>query len=81
MGIKRRSLTGGEVFGRLTVVEYIYSTKRRDGLAGERVVKCKRECGNESEVRTFNLYSGNTISCGCIHSEKTAAANAARAEG
>ena len=79
MGIKRRSLTGGETFGRLTIVEYSHSTKRRDGSAGERVMLCKCECGNETEVRTSNLYSGNTTSCGCVKSEKTAASNTARA--
>ena len=78
MGIKRRSLTGGEIFGRLTVIEYSYSTKRRDGTAGERVMRCKCQCGNEAEVRTSNLYSGNTQSCGCVHSERTASANATR---
>lgn len=80
MGIKRRSLTGGEIFGRLTVIEYSHSTKRKDGTAGERVMRCKCECGNEVEVRTSNLYSGNTQSCGCVHSERTKQANTARAE-
>ena len=79
MGIKRRSLTGGEVFGRLTVIEYSYSTKRKDGSAGERVMKCKCKCGKETEVRTSNLYSGCTRSCGCLQSDKTITSNIKRA--
>ena len=80
MGIKRRSLTGGEIFGRLKVVEYIYSSKRKDGSAGERIMKCLCECGNETNVKTSNLYSGNTLSCGCLKSERTANSNRKRKE-
>jgi hypothetical protein len=79
MGVKRRSLTGGEVFGYLTVVRYSYSTKRRDGKAGERVVECRCQCGNTVNVRTSNLYSGNTQSCGCYHSKRTVETNVQRA--
>lgn len=79
MGIKRPSLLGGEVFGRLTVIGYSHTTRRKDGSAGERVMKCRCECGNEKEVRTSNLYSGNTQSCGCLHAEKTALSNENRA--
>lgn len=80
MGIKRRSLTGGEKFGYLTVIEYSHSLKRADGRAGERVVKCVCWCGNETLVRTSNLYSGNTQSCGCFHSKQTIAKNVERGE-
>lgn len=79
MGIKRSSLSGGEVFGRLTVIGYSHTTKRKDGSAGERVMLCRCECGNKKMVRTSNLYSGNTRSCGCLHAEKTALSNEMRA--
>jgi hypothetical protein len=73
------SLRGGEVFGRLTVVSYSHSVKRSDGVFGERVMNCKCECGKAMQVRTSNLRSGNTKSCGCLHSERTISANKERA--
>lgn len=76
--IKRRSLTGGEVFGRLTVIGLSHSSTRKDGSAGERVMLCECDCGNRIKVRTSNLYSGNTKSCGCFHSAQTIKANIAR---
>lgn len=72
------SLKQGDSFGRLKVKEYSYSTKRRNGLAGERVMLCECECGNEVLVRTSNLKSGNTTSCGCYHSERTIESNISR---
>lgn len=78
MGIKRKSLSGGEVFGRRTVIKYSHSSKRKDGRHGERVMICKCQCGALTEVRTSNLYSGNTQSCGCLHSEKTSDSNLSR---
>lgn len=78
MGIKRRSLTGGEVFNGLTVVSLSHSCKRSDGRAGERVMNCKCKCGQAVKVRTSNLYSGNTQSCGCLHSLKTKQSNIKR---
>ena len=80
MGIKRPSLTAGMKFGRLTVVEYAYSVLRRNGKAGERVMKCRCECGKEIEARTSNLYSGNTLSCGCLHSDRTIKSNIKRGQ-
>lgn len=80
MGIKRASLAGGERFGRLIVIEYSHSTRRKDGSAGERIVKCLCDCGNERFARTSNLYSGNTRSCGCYHSDMTIEQNIKRKE-
>lgn len=54
----REDLTG-KVFGKLTVIEHAGSRK------GERVWKCKCECGNELTVPTGPLNSGKTKSCGC----------------
>lgn len=54
----------GKVFGRLTVI-------REDGRDkhGQKLWLCKCECGNETHVRTGNLRSGGTSSCGCLASE------------
>ena len=40
---------------------------------------CKCECGEEIQVRTSNLKSGNTKSCGCLHSETSKKSNLKRA--
>jgi len=80
MGIKRRSLTGGETFGYLTVESYSHSSRRKNGKVGERVVNCVCRCGEVVKVRTSNLYSGNTKSCGCYHSEKAVESNIKRTQ-
>jgi hypothetical protein len=79
--IKRPSLQGGEVFGYLTVEGLSHSCRRRDGTAGERVMVCLCKCGRRVTVRTSNLNSGNTRSCGCLHSERAVASNRARVDG
>lgn len=53
----------GLSFGRLIVYEYI-STKRRQAIW-----RCRCICGNMVDVRSYNLISGNTKSCGCIQKE------------
>lgn len=78
MGIKRKSLFGGEKFSRLTVVKLDHVTIRANGKKGERVMVCICECGNTLKVRTSNLYSGNTQSCGCFHSQQTVKSNVSR---
>ena len=77
MKIRSDSLRGGEVFDRLTVVELSYMVEGKSGKR-ERVMKCKCSCGREVSVRTSNLKSGNTSSCGCLHSERTSQANVER---
>lgn len=77
--VRHDSLHGGEVFGYLTVASYSNSTKRADGSSGERVMNCTCVCGNKTKVKTSNLKSGNTKSCGCLHSEKTILSNKERA--
>lgn len=62
--MSRRDLTG-QRFGRLTVIED--SGKR--GKDGTIMWLCKCDCGNTKNVRTGNLISGNTKSCGCLQRE------------
>ena len=76
--MRHDSLKQGDVFGRITVIEYSHSSKRRDGSTGERVMNCQCSCGNKVLVRTSNLKSGNTQSCGCHHSESIVKSNKKR---
>lgn len=50
------------MFGRLIALEPV----RRAGRTGWR---CRCDCGNETVVETHSLRSGNTRSCGCLHTE------------
>ena len=51
----------GQVFGKLTVVNFTGTNKRSQAKW-----LCKCECGNEKTVIGSSLTSGNTKSCGCI---------------
>ena len=55
----------GKQFGRLTVSHYV----------GDGQWECKCECGNRVVVRTYNLNSGNTKSCGCLQKDKASEAS------
>lgn len=61
-------MTGKKV-GRLTAIKRIGTRK------GSALWLCQCECGNTLEVNTSTLNSGNTKSCGCIHSEQLAKRN------
>lgn len=74
--IRSDSLKGGEVFGRLTVLEYSHT--KRNGKHAERVMNCQCTCGQKVEVRTSNLKSGNTVSCGCYQKQRTISSNQTR---
>jgi len=54
----------GQVFGRLTAVEYNGNNKHRQA-----VWLCKCECGNEITTEASSLKSGKTKSCGCLNRE------------
>ena len=54
----------GKQFGRLTVSHYV----------GDGQWECECECGNRVVVRTYNLNSGNTKSCGCLQRDRTSEA-------
>lgn len=50
-------------FGKLVAIEQTSSKNKHTYW------KCLCDCGNYCEVRTGNLTSGHTISCGCIQSK------------
>lgn len=56
----------GQRFGKLTVIE------RAENATNGRVQwRCVCDCGNQTVCRAFNLQSGHTRSCGCLHEEGT----------
>jgi hypothetical protein len=60
----KRIILKGKKFSRLLVL--------KDFIKGGRsFAKCKCDCGNESEVRSSQLTSGSTKSCGCLRNELT----------
>lgn len=63
----------GRRFGRLTAI------KRVGTVRGKAAWLCRCDCGGKATVPSSSLTSGNTRSCGCIHSEQVAAGNRARA--
>lgn len=54
----------GRKFGRLTVLQYSHSDKHK-----MKHWLCRCDCGKEIVVRGDSLRSGNTRSCGCLHSD------------
>lgn len=59
----------GQKFGKLTVMEYVGSTKK-----GQALWKCLCDCGNECVVQGGHLRAdyNNTKSCGCLKHEQVA---------
>ena len=57
-------LIPGQVFGKLTIVEFSHTDKR-----GQRCWKCSCECGQNTIATASALTSGNTKSCGCLRSQ------------
>lgn len=55
----------GQKFGKLTVLERVADSVTK---SGKKLVtwKCKCDCGKECIVKSTNLKSGNTTSCGCV---------------
>lgn len=62
----------GQRFGRLFVVAECGRSKD-----GQKMYRCVCDCGNVKEIRSGNLRSGKTLSCGCLGREKTIARNKA----
>ena len=59
-----KSVEVGERFERLTVVEEL--TRRT--VRGQKCFRCDCICGKSIQAIGANLRSGNTKSCGCLHS-------------
>lgn len=59
----REDLTG-QRFGRLVALRYDHTNKNNNA-----VWECQCDCGQKRLVMTASLKSGNTMSCGCLHSE------------
>jgi len=55
----------GQVFGRLTVIEFAFVDKYRQAHW-----LCKCECGNSKVINGKALRCGDTRSCGCINLER-----------
>lgn len=62
----------GQMFGRLVVVGRTLAY-----VHGSPLWRCQCACGATTDLRAGTLRSGNTRSCGCLHSESAAAAGAA----
>lgn len=60
----------GKRFGNLLVLS------RAESPSKQAAWLCRCDCGNETVVLGWNLRSGHTISCGCVH--KTALKNGLR---
>ena len=52
----------GLVFGKLTAIRLL---RRGSGDNRVAIIECRCDCGNLTEVRSCNLTSGNSTSCGC----------------
>ena len=64
----------GQIFGRLTVIEFSHTTKTNGAHW-----KCLCECGNETIVYSSLLRTKNTRSCGCLSKEMISSWNKQRA--
>lgn len=62
-GISQRKLMTGKTFGRLTVVEEIFTDPQHHK------VRCVCSCGTEIVVARGDVMSGHTNSCGCLQAD------------
>ena len=68
---KRKKVNIGDRFGKLIVVKYNGVHKKPSGSTVG-LYLCECDCGNYTVVKTSNLTSGWTKSCGCLrHKEMT----------
>lgn len=65
---KKYNVKIGEKYGKLEIIDIVYSEKRNRNLC-----KCKCDCGKILDVlqEPGNLINGKTVSCGCKKKEKT----------
>jgi hypothetical protein len=59
----------GETHGRLTLIRAVRYEGHRSKLRTEGLWRC--DCGNLTQLPFFQVRSGKTRSCGCLHSEVT----------
>ena len=64
----RKDLTG-QKFGRLTVIEMLWKANESTKC------KCLCDCGNVVTALASGIKSGKTLSCGCLHSDRTRESN------
>lgn len=66
-GLSKSKVSAGDVFGRLTAVEY-------SGVDAQNrpMVLCRCECGATKAVMVYSLTSGSVKSCGCLQRETAA---------
>jgi hypothetical protein len=57
--VAKSTIKIGDRFGRLVVLEKTLTKSRAHWI-------CQCDCGNQKEIRSDSLYSGNTQSCGCL---------------
>ena len=62
----------GQRFGRLTVLKELPIIITESGNTVRKCL-CICDCGNTKEIRTYDLKSNKTKSCGCIQKEKAGA--------
>jgi len=60
---ERRNDYTGQTFGRLTVKEMIYESKKKTKAL------CQCSCGNTKIIGISNILNGHTQSCGCFEKE------------
>lgn len=65
---RRYAELSGKRFGKLLVLYRVNQTEDGDHAP---LWKCQCDCGNTVKVKSGNLMSGKTNSCGCIRREKT----------
>jgi hypothetical protein len=63
---ERKPLKEGDVFGNLTVIEYVGTVPYGKKGKTQPLVLCSCSCGSTTTIRKFSLTSGNTQSCGCL---------------
>ena len=54
----------GRKFGKLTVVEFLRTEKRKTYW------KCRCDCGKMKEVKADHLKAGKVVSCGCARKDR-----------
>lgn len=59
----------GQRFGRLVVLGFGYSEKRKDGHGSRVFWDCECDCGKLCTVLSDSLKGGKTKSCGCFNRE------------